>query len=448
VIGDVFTSTFEILRERWKQIVGSIAASVVLVGILAFVLLVPAVQGVLSSAQAPGSASLAASQERSTSIDPVTGAPRTDPFASDEVSVAGSRESVTTTASGLDSGAITKLFVAFALIALASIAAVNTGVFAATGSTVGESLVEGARTTPHVLVQSLRIGGVAWGVYAAGVVVMFALGGAGGFLLGGLLLLVGLVLLLRVCGTLWLSLGSIAHGHVSYSPEAARDAAAGREWSATGVAFVGGLVGSASNAIPVAGMFLGPLFMSAYIAAMWREFDRGNEPTTTIGVPDPNGMGAGSRTVPDVIAPPAAAPIDPAAAARVSVPVSAPASAVAATPAASLAATPASSLVAGPAWNGVGGPTEPLGHWFELAVPSKVAMQAQWTVGDAPALQLADQAGTWTTPAAQPTTSGETTWLELPAGWTWIALVPPARQQLWVTTWLPADAGATGSAAA
>jgi hypothetical protein len=69
-------------------------------------------------------------------------------------------------------------------------------------------------------------------------------------------------------------------------------------------------------------------------------------------------------------------------------------------------------------------------------------VQVQWTTGSAPGLQLSDQSGTWTTPPAQPTASGETTWLQLPAGWTWVALVPRDSQQLWVTTWLPSGAAA------
>jgi hypothetical protein len=86
----------------------------------------------------------------------------------------------------------------------------------------------------------------------------------------------------------------------------------------------------------------------------------------------------------------------------------------------------------------------PAGQWIELACATRVGVQLQWTTGAAPRIQLADQAGAWRTPPGQPAESGGTTWLELPQGWTWIALVPSdpttASQQVWIASWLPADA--------
>ncbi|MCW2925868.1 MAG: hypothetical protein JWM98_3272, partial [Thermoleophilia bacterium] len=107
-------------------------------------------------------------------------------------------------------------------------------------------------------------------------------------------------------------------------------------------------------------------------------------------------------------------------------------------------------LVPGPGWNGVATAAAPGGVWVGVSAPVQAAVQVSWVAGDAPALHLADQAGTWAPPVAQPATSGGAFTLDLPAGWSWLALVPrgPEDQQLWLATMLPAGAAIEPAAAA
>lgn len=383
MLGTTFSSAFAILGERWQQVLGSVVVSAIITGVLAFVLLVPAVQALVPDVETGATSAPAGLVE----VEPVTtAAPK---------------------ASGPGMGDIVKVLVAIVLVAIGYLSMMTTGVFAAAGYGVADSIRLGATTSPQAMVQTLILGWIPIALY----VVALLAGALASPAIGVLLGLVSIASFLRVSGTVTLAIGAIAHGHVGWQPDAARAAADGRLWTATGVSLVGGIAGGAMGVVPLVGVLLAPMFMSAFIAAMWQEFEDGTGPGANV-----------ASTANDH----------------------------ATTPAAAEAVTPAARpLVAGPTWNGMASAAEPLGQWLQLAAPAQVALQVQWTTGAAPVLQLSDQAGTWSTPPSQPSTSGETTWLQLSAGWTWLALVPRDSQQLWITTWLPSDAvpsSATGAA--
>jgi hypothetical protein len=408
MLAAVFSTTFRTLGARWAAILGAVLASVVLTLVVMLLVLVPAMHSLTTPAiKVPAK----------TMVDPATGASVPDPSAGTLVVTPNSGDPSTwqtSTQPGLTSntvgaGAVIKLLVAFAVVLALSISTATTGVFAAAGMGPMEALREGARTSPHAIVQSVRLTWPGLVAYVAGFLAILALHAAGA-LLAVPLILGGMYLLLRSSGTVWLAVGAIAHGHVEWSPDAARAAAEGRRWTATGVGMVGTIAAALLNFIPL----VGPIFISAFTSAMWEEFDGGSGPSDPSEAP---------------------APIAP-----VSV-VEPPAPAAAAIP----------QLVAGPTWNGVASSAAPMGSWIDLARAAKVGVQVQWTTGAAPVIHLADQAGTWRAPAEQPAESGGTTWIDLPQGLTWVAMVPAdaaATQQLWVASWMPGDAAPAAAAAA
>jgi hypothetical protein len=396
MLSAVFSTTFRTLGARWAPILGAVVVSAVLTILVTLVVLMPS----LGSLRTP--TPLQPQAAAATTYDPATGMPVAAPVTPSTTTLSA--------AGGVSSGAVMMALVGFGLILALSIATATTGVFAAAGMGAMEALREGARTSPHAIVQTVRLTWPGMAAYLAGFLAIVALHGAG-VVLGLPLILGGMFLLLRSMGTVWLAIGAIAHGHVEWAPDAARAVADGRRWTATGVGVVGTLFAGLCNFIPLAG----PIFVSAFTSAMWEEFDGGG-----VGPADPGE---------------APAPIDPSA--------PAPATPATVTQVAS-ADVPAPQLVAGPTWTGVASVAAPAGQWIELACATRVGVQLQWTTGAAPRIQLADQAGAWRTPPGQPAESGGTTWLELPQGWTWIALVPSdpttASQQVWIASWLPADA--------
>ncbi|MCW2928011.1 MAG: hypothetical protein JWM86_1979 [Thermoleophilia bacterium] len=421
MLSSVFSTTMATMRARWLPILGATFASMLLVMIVGAVLLLPAYKDI--AGLSAGAVQQAGTQVPAQPVvigDSITsGTPVEIPAGQDPFGNVGAASGAAASPEAPGIGLILKLVVAMVLIYLLAIAASSSGVFAAAGLGVKESIIEGARTTPHAVVQTLKIAWPAMAAYGAGIAALLLVPGAGK-LLAIPLYLAGMVLGLRVLGTTMLAVGSIAHGHVSYDPSAAREAAEGRRWNATGVALVGVIVSGIVNIIP----FAGTIFMSAYLSAMWEEYGDGTPPRTADALtPDAGSTGAGAQYAP-------------------AAGVAAPHVAVAAVAAAPAAAAP--QLVAGPTWNGVATPQQPCGAWVTIAGPANVGLQVQWTSGEAPAVMVADQAGVWTTPAAQPTTPGEAVWLELPAGNSWVALMPRGAegQQVWAATWLPSGVAA------
>ncbi len=431
MITTVLSTTFSTISERWKAILGAtVVATIALM--IAIVLLVPMMMGVLTASMIGGGSSQGTSISGTggatggTMTMTINGETTTVPMQSGSTASSGTAFGSTKPAvekPGM--GAIMMVLVVGLVIMVMSIATATIGVFAATGSGVGDAIREGIRTSPHAFVQSLKVGWPALVSYVAALIAMIMVSPV----IGIVLFLVSIVFFLRAGALATVAIGSIAHGHVSYSPELAREAVRGRMGSAIGANVVGSLVGGVIAWIPLAG----PVFMSAFISAMWEEFGDG-------GAPRPGSSGSpldgSDQRAPGIEA--ASSPATSAAPVAATTPI-------AVVPP---AATPvAATLLAGPTWYLDASPAEPAGSWIQLGEPGRIALQIQWSTGEAPALQLADQAGTWRTPPQQPTQSGEATWLDLPAGYTWVAVVPrAARQQLWVSSMLPSIPG-TGDAA-
>ncbi|MCW2921881.1 MAG: hypothetical protein JWL76_1755 [Thermoleophilia bacterium] len=445
MISSVLSTTFSTLAERWKAILGATVVAAIAL-ILAMVLLMPMVMGVLTASISGGAATGGKGAMAPSSLAPgtpgtvtmtVNGQTQTVPMQSGDGTLAGS--AFEPTKAGVEKpgpGAMLLVVVVAVVIMTLSIATASIGVFAATGSGVGEAIREGIRTSPHGLVQSLKLGWPALVTYLlAFAAILFA-----SPIIGLVLLLVSFVLILRAGALVTVAIGSIAHGHVTYSPELAREALQARMGAAIGANVVGGIVGGVIGMIPLAG----PVFMSAFISAMWEEFGDGVGPTSPGSSGSPPG-GSGQAEAP---ADWRAAETTRSAAAS-AIAVVPPIAAVASAPPAEVAAPENPAVMAGPTWYLDATPSEPAGSWIQLEAPGRVALQVQWATGEAPALQFADQAGAWRTPPEQPAQSGDTTWHDFPAGYTWVAVVPRApQQQLWVSSMLPGAPGAGDAALA
>lgn len=318
-------------------------------------------------------------------------------------------------ATGVGGGAIVTgnvvaigLFV-FAAAFVLSLVSMLAGVAAASGLSFGSALGVGLRGIPFVVVQTLKVSWLPLAVMVAGSVLAIAMPLS--------LLLTGLatiVLYVRVLGKVTLVVGSVASGNMTTSVDAVNVATDGQEWTASGVAVIGALLGGAIAMIPVVGTVIQMVWMGAFSYAMWAAFEEDNQsgPSGEYNNMLPEQQSLVSQEVERR-----------AVGSDSQVPAHSP------------------SFVAGPSWYALVSPTEPAGGWIQLAHPAQVGVHVQWVAGVAPLIQLADQAGVWRTPQEQPGQSGQVVWMELPAGYTWIALTSSEdQQQIWCSTQVPASA--------
>jgi hypothetical protein len=99
-------------------------------------------------------------------------------------------------------------------------------------------------------------------------------------------------------------------------------------------------------------------------------------------------------------------------------------------------------VLPGPAWSGALAREAAWGTWLHVPRGGLVAVELRWSHGAGPTVLLATPDEQWWTPDPQPEPPLHRAWMQVPPGWTWLAIVQSYDDAVDVelATFLPVEA--------